>query len=82
MTKWQFVYMRDLEQMDNIHQGMLDPSRIVPKPDLIRQQCADNGWVRVGRVAKSYGKPVVFLTTRGKKAIKRMLQKQKQVASS
>ncbi len=82
MTKWQFVYMRDLEQMDNIHQGMLDPSRIVPKPDLIRKQCVDFGWVRLGRVAKSYGKPVVFLTTRGKRAIKLFMQRQKQLAKA
>ena len=70
MTKDEFQYLSDLEELDQINLGMLMPSLQVKHPERIRDRLAARGWVRLEDESDTWG-PTVTLRTRGLRALER-----------
>ena len=73
MTLQQFLYLRDLKRLDDIQLGMLAPSVEILRPEKVRSQCVDRGWIRleVDEVRIYTYVPVAYLTTSGLRAWQR-----------
>lgn len=70
MKPAEHIYMTDLRRLDEMQNGMLDPSILVPDPDSVRDALAARGWVRIGEMCPC-GKPACYLTTKGMRALRR-----------
>jgi hypothetical protein len=74
LTLNEFLYLRDLKGLDDIHLGMLGPSTLVKKPEQVRDRLAAKGWIRL----EPWEAPFDYcahLTTRGLRAYKRQIHR-------
>ena len=76
MTKDEQQYLSDLKSLDDIHQGMILPSVKVKQPEKVRDRLLERGWIWTDGRTASWGDPIVFLGTRGLRALQRRLSEQ------
>lgn len=70
MTKDEQQYLEDLKRLDDISLGMVLPSIKVREPMQVRDRLMARKWIHT-RGQKVFGEPVVFLSTRGLRALRR-----------
>ena len=82
MTNDEYRYMLDLKGLDDIHNGMLEPSVAVKEPAATRDRCLYNGWVfqkRGESIIGGFKYPAVYLSTKGLRALQREAQRRQMV---
>ena len=71
MTNDEFQYLTDLECLDRIDLGMLQPSSKVKRPRRVQEHLFLRGWIRLEGLTSDTWGPTVTLRTRGLRALNR-----------
>ena len=68
MTTDEFLYLRSLKRLDDIHLGMRAPSMLVKHPEATQSRCINLGWARFEDDSAG---GFVTLTTKGLRVFQR-----------